>query len=290
MRGPVVGRKNYYGSGALWSGEFTATLFSLFHTLELWQINPHTWLTEYLSACAAAGRHGSGRLSSASCPGTASRGNHRAPRRRRRCAARPATGAATPRCLTVARYCGREFSVQEMELIRSIIAEDPSRYRLAISRVVCERLDWRRLNGELKDMSCRVAMLRMHRDGLIRLPAPQGGCYNGRRRRRRTPQAEPQLPLTGSVHELPELCLLPVTARGGLTVVVRVRGPLPLPGLHPAGGSPAALSGDQRAAGVSGPGLCRFGLEDRSPRSVHRLEPGSTRGPLAPRASTTPAS
>ena len=41
-------------------------------------------------------------------------------------------------------------------------------------------------------------MLRMHRDGLIRLPAPQGACYNGRRRRRRTPQAEPQLPITGS--------------------------------------------------------------------------------------------
>ena len=40
LRGPVVGRKNYYGSGALWSGELTATLFSLFHTLELWQINP----------------------------------------------------------------------------------------------------------------------------------------------------------------------------------------------------------------------------------------------------------
>ena len=111
------------------------------------------------------------------------------------------------------RYCGREFSAQEMELIRSIIAEDPSRHRLAISRVVCERLDWRRPNRELKDMSCRVAMLRMHRDGLIRLPAPQRACYNGRRRRRRTPQAEPQLPITGSVQELPELCLLPVAER-----------------------------------------------------------------------------
>ena len=55
LRGPVVGRKNYYGSGATWSGELTATLFSLFHTLDLWQINPRTWLTEYLSACAAAG-------------------------------------------------------------------------------------------------------------------------------------------------------------------------------------------------------------------------------------------
>ena len=55
FRGPVVGRKNYYGSGATWSGELTATLFSLFHTLELWQINVRTWLTEYLTACAASG-------------------------------------------------------------------------------------------------------------------------------------------------------------------------------------------------------------------------------------------
>ena len=55
LRGPVVGRKNYYGSGAQWSGELSATLFSLFHTLERWRINPRTWLTEYLNACAVAG-------------------------------------------------------------------------------------------------------------------------------------------------------------------------------------------------------------------------------------------
>jgi len=55
LRGPVVGRKSYYGSGALWSGTLAATLFSLFGTLRLWQINPRIWLTEYLSACARAG-------------------------------------------------------------------------------------------------------------------------------------------------------------------------------------------------------------------------------------------
>ena len=180
------------------------------------------------------------------------------------------------------RYCGREFSAQEMELIRSIIAEDPSRHRLAISRVVCERLDWRRLNGELKDMSCRVAMLRMHRDGLIRLPAPQRVCYNGRRRRRRTPPGRTAAADYWQRAGTARMVSAPGHRAGRLTVVVRIRGPLPLPGLHPAGGSPAALSGDQRAAGVSRPGLCRLRLEGRSPRSVHRLEPGSTRGPLTP--------
>jgi transposase len=55
QRGPVVGRKNYYGSGALWSGKLAAMLFSLFATLKLHGINPRQWLTGYLEACAAAG-------------------------------------------------------------------------------------------------------------------------------------------------------------------------------------------------------------------------------------------
>ena len=55
LRGPVVGRKNYYGSGAVWSGHFAAGMFSIFQTLDLWGINQYLWLTEYLEACANSG-------------------------------------------------------------------------------------------------------------------------------------------------------------------------------------------------------------------------------------------
>ena len=55
MRNPVLGRKNFYGSRSLWSGHLAADLFSILHTLELWQINPRRWLTGYLQACAEAG-------------------------------------------------------------------------------------------------------------------------------------------------------------------------------------------------------------------------------------------
>jgi transposase len=55
QRGPVVGRKNYYGSGSLWSGKLAAMLFSLFQTFYLWNLNPRAWLTAYLTACAEAG-------------------------------------------------------------------------------------------------------------------------------------------------------------------------------------------------------------------------------------------
>jgi transposase len=55
QRGPVVGRKNYYGSGAEWAGRLAALMFSLLQTLCLWGLNPRSWLTAYLTACAEAG-------------------------------------------------------------------------------------------------------------------------------------------------------------------------------------------------------------------------------------------
>ena len=48
-------RKNFYGSGSEWSGQLAAMMFSLLATMKSWQINPRTWLTDYLNACAAAG-------------------------------------------------------------------------------------------------------------------------------------------------------------------------------------------------------------------------------------------
>jgi transposase len=54
-RGPAVARKNFYGSGSLWSGQLAAALFSIFATLSLWKINPRKWLTWYFEQCAAAG-------------------------------------------------------------------------------------------------------------------------------------------------------------------------------------------------------------------------------------------
>jgi transposase len=55
QRNPVVGRKNYYGSGAEWSGKLAAMMFSIFQTLLLWKLNPRRWLHAYLEACAQNG-------------------------------------------------------------------------------------------------------------------------------------------------------------------------------------------------------------------------------------------
>ncbi len=53
IRNPAVGRKNYYGSGAEWSGRLAMMMFLIFATLILWKINPLRWLTWYFNAVAA---------------------------------------------------------------------------------------------------------------------------------------------------------------------------------------------------------------------------------------------
>lgn len=55
LRGSVIGRKNYYGSGSIWSSELAAVLFTLFETFKLAGINIHTWLLAYLQECAMSG-------------------------------------------------------------------------------------------------------------------------------------------------------------------------------------------------------------------------------------------
>jgi transposase len=61
-RGPALGRKNYYGSGALWSGRLAAMLFSLFATLRLSDLNLRKWLTWYLRSCAECGGEAPGEI------------------------------------------------------------------------------------------------------------------------------------------------------------------------------------------------------------------------------------
>jgi len=63
------------------------------------------------------------------------------------------------------RYCGRDFTEQELEKIRELIAEDSHRTRAALSRLTCQALAWYKPDGGLKEMSCRVAMLRMNEAG-----------------------------------------------------------------------------------------------------------------------------
>jgi hypothetical protein len=70
------------------------------------------------------------------------------------------------------RYCGRDFSAAELDHIRQLLELRPVLGRVALSRRVCQDLGWLNVLGQAKAMSCRVALLRMEKDGLIVLPPP----------------------------------------------------------------------------------------------------------------------
>jgi len=55
LRTPVVGRKNYYGSGSIWSASLAAMMFSILQTVLVWGLNPRHWLSAFFDACAAHG-------------------------------------------------------------------------------------------------------------------------------------------------------------------------------------------------------------------------------------------
>jgi len=67
---------------------------------------------------------------------------------------------------------GRVFSVGELETIRSIVSSSTGESRHALSKQICELLDWRQANGQLKDRSCRDALSRLEERGFLQLPPP----------------------------------------------------------------------------------------------------------------------
>lgn len=78
------------------------------------------------------------------------------------------------------KFCGRLFGDVEITAIRGIIASRPWALRREIAHRTCEALEWAGVDGRLKEMSCRVALLRLEARGLIRLPPPRCGNGNGR--------------------------------------------------------------------------------------------------------------
>jgi len=66
--------------------------------------------------------------------------------------------------------CSQHFSTEIINRIRATVNANPGMSRRALSRQVCQWLDWRRANGKFKEMSCRKALLELERQEAISLP------------------------------------------------------------------------------------------------------------------------
>lgn len=89
-------------------------------------------------------------------------------------------------------YCGREFLKEEIQWIDRQIVEVPGITRQELSRRFCKKTNWRKPDGGLKDMSCRVAFLKMDKDGLIKLPAPKRAYFKPGTNMKRTSRCREQ--------------------------------------------------------------------------------------------------
>jgi hypothetical protein len=112
---------------------------------------------------------------------------------------------------TTKRYSGRDFSAEDLAFIRALIADNPTCTRADLSRMACKALGWYKADGGLKEMSCRVAMLRMQDDGLIQLPAPTG--ERPKSRIEFTERTAPQAVIGEPANRLAPLQFCPVQSR-----------------------------------------------------------------------------
>ena len=111
------------------------------------------------------------------------------------------------------RYCGRNFTEEELAWLRQTITDRPEASRKDLSVLFCQTANWLKPDGGLKDMSCRLALLKMERDGHLTLPPPKTK-HTKPYKRLRTLWAMEQAEITKGAGEF-ELVLEVVTSRTG---------------------------------------------------------------------------
>lgn len=104
--------------------------------------------------------------------------------------------------ITPIKVSGRSFGREQIVAIRKIIDQSPNYLRTEIARRVCTASCWYDARGEPKAMSCRVALLRLHREGHIELPAPRNGKGNGKTLLRQRSHLPSPVPVSCPVNEI----------------------------------------------------------------------------------------
>lgn len=112
------------------------------------------------------------------------------------------------------RFCGREFSADEVSMIREVVDTCGGISRRELAHTVCELLEWKRLGGGLKARECQDLLELLENKGVLRLPAKRKEGYSGPRKSITEEGIKaPYSNLTGSVEEFLPLAVEQVSTR-----------------------------------------------------------------------------
>lgn len=94
---------------------------------------------------------------------------------------------------------GRHLNQNDLDEIRQITADHWDKGRTAISKILCQRWQWRQPNGQLKDMACRSLLLTLEKKGELTLPPRMQETYRFPRRADRRTYAIDTTEMAGAV-------------------------------------------------------------------------------------------
>ncbi len=98
------------------------------------------------------------------------------------------------------RFCGRQFTGEEVSLIQEVVQTCPGISREELANTVCELLQWKRASGRLKARECRDLLERLESRGVLALPGKRPtGVKKPHRRFTTAGKEHPGSRLTGSV-------------------------------------------------------------------------------------------
>ena len=96
----------------------------------------------------------------------------------------------------------RTIDKDTLETIQAAVDSHWEKGRKHISKLLCQKWNWRQPNGQLKDMACREVLLTLDRKGLITLPPRLISAHNDKRNRSVAVHKIDQTPLHGKLSEL----------------------------------------------------------------------------------------
>jgi len=101
------------------------------------------------------------------------------------------------------RFCGREFSAQDVALIKEVVTSCAGISRNELAHTICELLNWKRPTGRLKGPEGLQLLERLESQGILALPAKRStGTPRSGKRISAPEQAGVPSELTGSVEQI----------------------------------------------------------------------------------------